>query len=308
MEFRPERVEYATLVNEVRDTLRGLAASQGVHINAEVDPEVAAAVVDPARVKQILYNYLSNAIKFTPAGGRVRIAIAPEGPDMFRIDVQDTGVGIAAGDLAKLFVEFQQLDAGAAKQHQGTGLGLALIKRLAEAQGGRVAVRSTPGEGSTFSAILPRTMTMAPAEDMRPVIGPPPGNRTILVVDDDPSTLKLAGAALRELGYRPVCMATAEEALLAAVADPPAVVIADLLMPHVDGFEFIARLRAVPGGRDIPILVWTVKDLDAGERRRLRGSAAVVVSKSAGGAQALVEELRRLLPPVSFAPVGADAA
>ena len=132
----------------------------------------------------------------------------------------------------------------------------------------------------------------------------PPGNRTILVVDDDPSTLKLAGAALRELGYRPVCTATAEEALLAAEADPPAVVIADLLMPHVDGFEFISRLRAVPGGRDVPILVWTVKDLDAGERRRLHGSAAVIVPKSAGGAQALVEELRRLLPAASLTPAG----
>jgi PAS domain S-box-containing protein len=197
MEFRPEPVDLAKLVNEVRDMLRGLATSQGLRVETEVDRDVTAAVVDPVRVKQILYNYLSNAIKFTPAGGQVRVGITPEGPDMFRIDVEDTGVGIPAEQLGKLFVEFQQLDAGTAKRHQGTGLGLALIKRLAEAQGGRVEVRSTPGQGSTFSAILPRRMAMAPGDSVSPVIGPPPGNRTILVVDGDPSTLDLAHATLR---------------------------------------------------------------------------------------------------------------
>jgi PAS domain S-box-containing protein len=308
MEFRPEPVDLAKLVNEVRDTLRGLVASHGLRIETDVDPEVSAAAVDPARVKQILYNYLSNAIKFTPEGGRVSVRITPEGPDMFRIDVGDTGVGIPAEDLGKLFVEFQQLDAGTAKKHQGSGLGLALVKRLVEAQGGRVAVRSTPGEGSTFSAVLPRKMAIDLCADVSPAIEPPPGNRTILVVDDDPATLKLADVALRELGHRPVCRDNAAAALLAAEANPPAVVIVDLLMPHTDGFEFISRLRALPGGCDVPILVWTVKDLDAAERHRLQASAAVIVSKSTGGSHALAEVLRRLLPPASSGPEGTDGA
>jgi PAS domain S-box-containing protein len=160
MEFRPESVDLATLAREVCDILRGLAASRRLQVETHVDPEVATVIVDPARVKQILYNYLSNAIKFTPSGGRVSIRFGPEGSDLFRIDVEDTGVGIAAGDLGRLFVEFQQLDASAAKEYQGTGLGLALTKKLAEAHGGRVTVRSTPGEGSTFTAILPRVMMM----------------------------------------------------------------------------------------------------------------------------------------------------
>jgi len=167
-------------------------------------------------------------------------------------------------------------------------------------------VRSTPDEGSTFSAILPLRMTMGPSETAPVVLGPPPGTRTILVVDDDPATLKLADLALRELGHRPVCKDNAEDALLAAEADPPAVVIVDLLMPHLDGFEFISRLRAFPAGRHVPILVWTVKDLDAGERLRLKASAAAVVSKRAGGSHALVEELRRLLPVTSLTPEGRD--
>jgi signal transduction histidine kinase len=114
--------------------------------------------VDAGRVKQILYNYLSNAIKFTPVGGRIVVRIAADGPSLFRIDVEDNGVGIPPEQIGKLFVEFQQLDGSPAKRYQGTGLGLALTKRITEAHGGRVAVRSTPSQGSTFSAILPRTM------------------------------------------------------------------------------------------------------------------------------------------------------
>jgi signal transduction histidine kinase len=156
MEFRPEPVDLAKLAHEVRDILRGLADSKRLRVDTHVDADVLTAVVDPARLKQILYNYLSNAIKFTPERGEVHVRISREGLDFFRIDVQDTGPGIRAEDLAKLFVEFEQLESGAAQRHQGTGLGLALTKRLAEAQGGRVAVNSTPGAGSTFSAILPR--------------------------------------------------------------------------------------------------------------------------------------------------------
>jgi PAS domain S-box-containing protein len=158
MEFRPAEVDVAQLTSEVRDTLRGLAAKKHLHIEICFDEEVRKVVVDAGRVKQILYNYLSNAIKFTPVGGRIVVRIAGDGPSLFRIDVEDTGVGIPAEQLGKLFVEFQQLDGSPGKRYQGTGLGLALTKRIAEAHGGRVAVRSTPSQGSTFSAILPRTM------------------------------------------------------------------------------------------------------------------------------------------------------
>jgi protein-histidine pros-kinase len=159
MEFRPEEVDVRQLTTEVKDILRGLAAEKHLRIEIDVDEEVRKVVVDAGRVKQILYNYLSNAIKFTPEGGRIIVRVASESPSLFRIDVEDTGVGIPSEQLGKLFVEFQQLDAGAAKRHQGTGLGLALTKRIAEAHGGRVAVRSTPGQGSTFSAVLPRAIS-----------------------------------------------------------------------------------------------------------------------------------------------------
>jgi len=165
MDYRPEPIVTATLVGEVRDILRGLAASKRLNVETRLDPDVATVVADPARVKQVLYNYLSNAIKFTHENSTVTIVVAGEGPDLFRLSVEDSGIGIAPEDFAKLFVEFQQLDASAAKKYQGTGLGLALTKRIVEAHGGRVHVQSVLGRGSTFSAIFPREPPATPEDE-----------------------------------------------------------------------------------------------------------------------------------------------
>src|SRR5262249_32660945 len=120
MEFRCTTIDLGKLVSEVRDIVRGLAASKHVRIDVQVDPAAASAVIDPARVKQILYNYLSNAIKFTPEHGTITIRVLSEGPELFRLEVEDTGIGIAEEDFGKLFVEFQQLDGGTGKKYQGT--------------------------------------------------------------------------------------------------------------------------------------------------------------------------------------------
>ena len=307
MDFRPQPVDLAVLVAEVRDVLSGLAATKQLAVTTEVDLAVAAAVVDPARVKQVLYNYLSNAIKFTPDGGRVHVRIGPDGADAFRIEVTDTGVGISPENLGKLFVEFQQLDTSASKMYQGTGLGLALTKRLAEAQGGRVGVQSTPGRGSTFSAVLPRVMVVVPADEVAPAVESSTSGRTVLIVEDDANTLKLAETVLRDAGYRPVSSASAEEAFVLAEGQPPAVIVVDLVMPGTSGFEFIARLRATPAGRDVPIVVWTVKDLDAEERRQLQSSAVTIITKRVGGAQTLVDEVCRIAPVDPVRPEVAHA-
>jgi PAS domain S-box-containing protein len=155
MEFRPEPVDLTVLVGEVRDILRGLVASKRLALDIDVDPAAAHVIADPPRIKQVLYNYLSNAIKFTETG-RITIRVRVEDADHVRIEVEDTGIGIAAQDLPKLFAEFQQLDASTVKRYQGTGLGLVLVKRVVEAHGGKVDVRSEPGKGSVFSAIIPR--------------------------------------------------------------------------------------------------------------------------------------------------------
>jgi signal transduction histidine kinase/CHASE3 domain sensor protein len=156
LELRPEPVRLAAVIAEVQDTVRTLAEQKHLVIEIAQAPEIVDIIADPTKLKQVLYNYVSNAVKFTPEGGRIVIRVLPEGVDAFRIEVQDNGIGIRPEDMSRLFVEFQQLDASSAKQYPGTGLGLALTKRIVESQGGRVGVRSTYGEGSTFHAILPR--------------------------------------------------------------------------------------------------------------------------------------------------------
>jgi signal transduction histidine kinase len=156
MTFVGESVDLAELFDEIRDMFAPAAAGRQVTVERDISAEVGRVMADRARLKQILANYVSNAIKFGHDGATVTIRAFAEGADEFRIEVADQGPGIAAADLPKLFVEFQQLDSGAAKAHQGTGLGLALTRQLVEAQGGRVGVRSTLGSGSVFFAVLPK--------------------------------------------------------------------------------------------------------------------------------------------------------
>jgi signal transduction histidine kinase len=158
VELVPERVELAQAIGEVRDVLRGLATAKHHRLAIEVDPAAAELVVDPARLKQVVYNYLSNAIRFTPDGGRLTVRTAPAAdPGELRVEVVDTGPGIAAAELPRLFVEFQQLgERSDQRDHHGSGLGLAITRRVVERLGGRVEVTSEVGRGSTFAAVLPR--------------------------------------------------------------------------------------------------------------------------------------------------------
>jgi signal transduction histidine kinase len=134
-----------------------LAREKQIRIEYQIYPPIDA-VLDGARFKQILYNYLSNALKFTPEGGRVAVKARLEGSDEFSLEVTDSGAGISDADIGGLFTDFHQLDSGKSKRFQGAGLGLALTRRLVEMQGGRVGVRSTLGQGSTFFAVLPRAI------------------------------------------------------------------------------------------------------------------------------------------------------
>jgi PAS domain S-box-containing protein len=156
IEIRPEPIDIPRIVSEVRDILRGIAGERRTRIDLDTVAAPDEVVLDAAKFKQVLYNYLSNAIKFTPDGGFVTVRVTPEGPAHIKVEVEDTGIGIRAEDLHRLFIEFQQLDAGTGKKYGGTGLGLAVTKRIVEAQGGSVGVRSVIGRGSTFWAVLPR--------------------------------------------------------------------------------------------------------------------------------------------------------
>lgn len=156
MDFRPEPVNLEPLVATVAHSLRATAIEKGLEVVLDVDPRIGDVELDPGRFKQVLYNYLSNALKFAPESTRVDVRVTSEGSDNFRLEVEDRGRGIAVDKVPRLFVAFQQLDSAAAKRHGGTGLGLALTRRLAEAQGGVVGVRPATPSGSVFFAVLPR--------------------------------------------------------------------------------------------------------------------------------------------------------
>lgn len=156
MEFHPEQVNLPGLIREVTDVMQPSAMEKGITVGVTIDPLLTDGMLDPSRFKQVLYNFLSNAIKFTARGGRVTVQARTEGPEHVRLEVHDTGIGIAPEDMKHLFIEFQQLDSGIARKYPGSGLGLALTKRIAEDQGGSVGVVSSLGQGSLFFAVLPR--------------------------------------------------------------------------------------------------------------------------------------------------------
>jgi signal transduction histidine kinase len=155
MTFRPEVVDLEQSIQETVQMLAFMAVQKQIEIRPQIDPDGRHAVLDPARFKQVLFNFLSNALKFTLPKGKINVRVLAEAATYFRLEVQDTGIGIAEKDQAHLFQEFHQLDTSVSKQFQGAGLGLALTKRIVEAQGGRVGLKSQLGVGSTFFAILP---------------------------------------------------------------------------------------------------------------------------------------------------------
>jgi signal transduction histidine kinase len=165
IEILPQAVDLARIAAEIRDVVRGLAVEKHVEISLKVADDLKDIVTDPRLLKQVLYNYLSNAIKFTPEHGTIQLEMAPSLPGRFKLSVCDNGIGIKPEDVLRLFQEFQQLDSGISKHYPGTGLGLALTKRIVEAQGGEVGVTSTPGEGSVFWAELPRKPVPTNTED-----------------------------------------------------------------------------------------------------------------------------------------------
>jgi len=261
MDLQLHPVELGSLINEARATVEPLARSKAIALNGEPGPELHL-IADAAKVKQMLLNLLSNAIKFTPNGGRIQIRWR-QVDSWAEIAVSDTGIGIAAEDLGRLFTEFQQLDAGPARQQEGTGLGLALTRRLAELHGGQVGVESVLGEGSTFTLRLPLEATarrrsapleppQATASDLRRPL--------VLVVDDNPQAAEILARTMGAGGFRIKVARTGPEALKMARDLKPVAITLDILLPEVDGWEVLNRLKADEATRNIPVIVVSVVD------------------------------------------------
>jgi protein-histidine pros-kinase len=261
MEFHPERVDPAQVIGEVCDILRSLTAKKAIRINSEIDAALTEVVIDPSKLKQVLYNYLSNALKFTSDGGAVTIRLKPEGASEFLLEVEDTGIGIAPEDIGRLFIEFQQLDASTAKKYPGTGLGLALTQRIAEAQGGEVGVRSVLGKGSVFFARLPRIHDGASATTVTHLQAPRSHTvslPTVLVIDDDLNAQVQIVGTLAEAGYNIETVATGAEALALCGQRPFDAIVLDVLLPDISGWVVLKAIRAGGLNRAAPVFMLTM--------------------------------------------------
>jgi CheY-like chemotaxis protein len=259
-ELQPEPLQPAQVVHDVVAVLQPEASRRNVRVEIEVDPALGEVTLDAARLKQMLYNLLSNAIKFTDAGGQVWVRARAEGAQHLRIEVQDTGIGIAADDLPKLFRQFQQVHTGPAKAYPGTGLGLVLTRHLAELHGGSVGVRSTPGRGSVFHLVLPRRVDGTLREPPRPLEpGAAPGTApSVLVIEDDGADQAHLAQILRTAGYHVELAGTASQALQLASERRYDAITLDLLLPDRSGLEVLNALRTGGPNRDVPVVVITV--------------------------------------------------
>lgn len=167
--FFPEPVDLGSLVAQVHELLRGEAERKHQLVEVDIDAGLGPLHLDPARLRQVVYSYLSNAIKFTPDGGHITVWAGPEGEHHFRLEVRDNGIGIAAVELPRLFTSHRQLDGSVSRKNPGAGLGLALASQLVQAQHGSVGVSSTPGLGSIFHLVLERRQD-ADAQQQAPVL------------------------------------------------------------------------------------------------------------------------------------------
>jgi signal transduction histidine kinase len=155
MELHPETFLARKAIEEVAAVIKGIAQKKRIVVGIEIGAGLDAITLDQHKFKQVLYNLLSNAVKFSDEGGQVDIHARRLDPHRFEVQVRDTGIGIKAEDINRLFTEFEQLDSGTARRFEGTGLGLALTKKIVEFQGGRISVESEPGKGSVFTVVLP---------------------------------------------------------------------------------------------------------------------------------------------------------
>jgi PAS domain S-box-containing protein len=305
-------VSVGALMGEVCTTIGTLAQARGISLVPEIPQEEIIVAADRARLRQVLTNLVSNAVKFTTEGG---VTVRCEQVDgMVTVSVLDTGIGIAPEAQAFIFEEFRQADVGITRKFGGTGLGLAISKRLIELQGGAIGVESTVGSGSRFWFSIPAAEGQVAPLDGLPRAGTPsiseappevdaapvwPGqtSRLVLVVDDDEAVRRLITRRLRDANMETVEASSGSEALLIARELHPSAITLDILMPERDGWEVLAALKGDPLTIDIPVVVVSV--LEA------RESALEL-----GAQEALVKPFttERLVTAVSSAVASIEAA
>jgi signal transduction histidine kinase/CheY-like chemotaxis protein len=264
---RPKSFDVAELFTGLRGTIRPLLVKSSVSLRFEEPVGVAALRTDEGKLGQILRNFLSNAVKFTE-WGEIRVAATPGPGETVIFSVSDTGVGIAPGDRDRIFEEFGQVENPLQGRVKGTGLGLPLSRKLAELLGGNISVKSEPGVGSTFFAVIPRVYH-EPGDsgaDPNERWKLDPGRLPLLAVEDDPVDMILYEKILQGSDFQVLPARTLDEARRVLRRVRPVAVLLDILLDVESGWTLLTELKSQESTRDVPVLVMTVVD---GQERAL---------------------------------------
>jgi signal transduction histidine kinase len=264
MELRPARLDVEAMLAEVAAVIDPLARRGELQLTVEAEAGLPPVAADQSKLKQVLYNLLANAVKFTPAGGQIALTAARM-DDAVRFAVRDTGIGIRPQDYPKLFHEFQQLDPSYTRRYEGTGLGLALCKRFVEMHGGRIWAESRPGHGSVFYFTLPLQIPLggeaAPAlRLLETPVGEVDGRPLVLIIDDDRRTAAATGQLLIQAGYRVIYARDGDEGVRRALNEDPQLIVLEVVLPRKDGWAVLQELHSFPITRETPVLVASVMD------------------------------------------------
>ncbi len=265
LQLHLEKMEVFPSIIAAADVVRPAAEGKGVRLVIDIDPDLGSMMADADRLQQIVWNLLSNAVRFTPRGGRV-IITCDRAASGIKISVRDTGAGISAEHLPHIFERFKQVDSSTTRAHGGLGLGLAIVRHLADAHGGTVEAHSEGlGHGATFTVFLPirAVNTVAEAESTVEVTDhtepcPSLDNLRVLVVDDDEDSLEVLRVVLELAGAQVTTVTSARGAFDAIDAGAAfGLVISDIGMPEMDGYTFIRRIRSRESSADVPAIALT---------------------------------------------------
>jgi signal transduction histidine kinase/CheY-like chemotaxis protein len=249
-----QRLELAAIVEAALDSVRPSAEAKWITVRRTIDPAAGLVFGDPNRLQQVVWNLLTNAVKFTPKGGKIDV-IVQRVESHVQIDVRDSGMGISAEFLPHLFERFRQADSSTTRKYGGLGLGLSIVKQLVELHGGSVEARSEgDGHGATFTVALPLRAVRDsaapsgehPTTGRAPVLGGPEvslARLRVLVVDDEPDARELVKCVLSLAGADVIVAGSAAEGLACVRAHPPDVIVSDIGMPDRDGYQFVRQVR-----------------------------------------------------------------
>ncbi|MEI8308412.1 MAG: ATP-binding protein [Chloroflexales bacterium] len=324
MDLQLDSIEITGLCQASLMFVKEQANKKHLHLEYRVDDLQAVMHADAKRLKQMLVNLLSNAVKFTEAGGRVSLEVQTNTEaGVVRFVVEDTGIGMNPEEMGRLFQPFVQLDSRLNRQHEGTGLGLALVRRFAELHGGGVTVESELGQGSRFTIALPyvsrKMMAQNPADHalivgdnalravpvientksvrkspIIPPYEPPPTGVRVLIVEDNTINITTVGDYLRDRGYQVKVARTGREALDIVAEARPDVILMDIQMAEMDGLETTRLLRAMPNYQDTPIIAMTALAMPGDREQCLVAGANEYLTKPVR-LKGLVETMQRLL-------------